>query len=107
MNKDANFINKITLKQLKKSLFLDTNYQELIRQIKRGFPKTRNNVNRVLQPFLEVQHDLTTCDNLISMDDRVAIPTSLQKQIFYMLHSAHHELQIWQHVQMYQFIGNG
>ena len=64
----------------------------MIHQIKEGFPKTRNSVNTVLQPFLEVRHHYTACHNIISMDDTVVIPTSLQKQIFHMLHSAHHEV---------------
>ena len=76
VNKDAASTNTITLEQLKNASFHDKNYQELIYQIKEGFPKTRLNVSPVLRPFWEVRHRLTACNNNISMDDRHVIPTS-------------------------------
>lgn len=80
-------LNTIT-EQLKNNSFQDKNKQEFIHQIKQGFPKTWHSVSPVLQPFYKVQHHLTAFDN-ISMDNRLVILNSLQKQILHVHHSAH------------------
>ena len=79
----------ITLEKLKNASFNDKIYQELIHQIREGFPKTRNHLQSIIRPFWEVRHCLTLCDNVISMDDHLVILTSFQTKTLSILHSAH------------------
>ena len=89
MNKYVASINTVILEQLKNASFRDKNYQELVHQIKVGFLNARHIVSPVLRPFWEGQHLLTSCDNIISMNDKLVIPTSLQKKILHTLDLAH------------------
>ena len=82
------YTTSVTLEKLKNALCNDEIYQELIHQIREGFPKTRNHLQSIIRPFWEVRHCLTVCDNVISMDDCLVILTSLQTQTLCILHSA-------------------
>ena len=81
--------NSVTMEHIKDISYTDQTYQALIEQIKQGFPSTRNTVNPILRSFWEVRHRLTVSRNIVSMDNRLVIPSQLQKQVLHILHSAH------------------
>ena len=81
--------SSVTIEHIKDVSCNDQIYQALILQIRQGFPNTRNNLDPSLRSFWEVRHRLTVSENIISMDNRLVIPSLLQKQVLHILHSAH------------------
>ena len=66
----------------------DLVYQTLIKTVETGFPSTRSLTDSTIRCFWEVRNRLYCHDNIVYMDNRLAIPSKLQGEVLENLHSA-------------------
>ena len=67
----------------------DDTMQELSKKIETGFPDTRAEMPRHLQPYWRVREMLDINDGVILMGDRIVVPELLRARVLDTLHSAH------------------
>ena len=66
-----------------------SHYLKLAKAIISGFPQTRNVTDPEIKEYWEVHNRLSLFKDTASLDDRIAIPQALRKQVLQSLHSAH------------------
>ena len=67
----------------------DATMKELAKAIETGFPDTRAELPRHLQPYWRVREMLSVSNGLIYMGDRIVVPELLIARVLDTLHSAH------------------
>ena len=67
----------------------DKTLQSLSKMILTGFPDTKPELPKELQPYWRVRDALTTYDGLVYMGNRIVVPEQLRVEILETLHVAH------------------
>ena len=67
----------------------DHQLQQLLTLMKSGWPTDVSNVPISLRDYWEVRHNLCSADNLILMNNRIVIPSTMQPEILKCIHKGH------------------
>ena len=67
----------------------DKEYQSLLNLVKKGFPRTKEEIPSALKHFWGVKDRLGIEGNLVTLETRIVIPKSLRSKVLTSLHSAH------------------
>ena len=67
----------------------DNILQEVFHKMKKGWPKSRKNVSKELQPYFDRRFQLTLQSGCILCGPKVIIPTILRDQVLIELHMGH------------------
>ena len=81
------------LENLRRIAKNDPEYQDLIRNVKKGFPKNIDNLIPSSRLYWNVRHLLSIENDLIYMDMRVVIPKEERKNVLSQLHASHQGLE--------------
>ncbi|CAC5355199.1 unnamed protein product [Mytilus coruscus] len=63
---------------------------KLVEIIENGMPEFRHEMPTELREFFQFREDLYTVDGVVMYKDRIVVPPALRKNVFAILHSAHH-----------------
>ena len=67
----------------------DDTYRKLKECICTGFPARREDLPLTLRPYWQIKVDLAIVDDIILLDQRMAIPLGMRKQVMKALHVSH------------------
>jgi len=81
--------SQATIEYIRCAAQADEQYQQLIRQIKLGWPDTPANVPTNLREYSTFCDELTECDGLVFKGNRVVIPQAARAEILNRVHSSH------------------
>ena len=62
---------------------------KVIKQAQKGFPHSRHQVHKDVQPYHNYRHQLAITKGVLLYKNRVVIPTELRQQVLQTLHAAH------------------
>ena len=79
----------ITIDQIQIAAENDPTYQDLLKTVSKGFPKSKNSLRENIREFWEVRDRLSSSNNLVLLNRRIVIPQSLRRQVLDNLHAAH------------------
>ena len=80
------------LQEFRKATDEDEELQAVRRFVTDGWPRRASAVPASLMPFYKVQGDLSTCDGLVTYQDRIVIPKSQTRAVLNRLHESHQGL---------------
>ena len=78
-----------TLQEIPDYTQKDNSLLELIKVIKAGWPETKGELSHLVLPFFDIRDELSACDGIVIRGERVVVPKSLRRDMFYRLHYAH------------------
>ena len=79
----------MTFKRVKAESLIDAELQELSNFIRHGFPSTKKEMPRHLEPYWDHRDKLMVWDGAVLCMDRCVVPKKLRGKILENLHSAH------------------
>ena len=82
-------LKPVTWSDIKRAAVLDNNYQDLVRQVKQGFPQNKAELPEHLRPFWKKRDSLHLVENVVLHGDRIVIPEQNRNRILEVLHSSH------------------
>ena len=82
-------LKPVTWSDVREASKTDTEYQELVRIIVRGFPSRKEDLTPALQIFFKCRDKLRLVENVILFGDRILIPALLRPRLLEVLHSSH------------------
>ena len=85
----ADALQAVTWERVRGSTNRDGDLQLLKTLIRSGFPMSRDDLPKALQPFWQYRDRLSTVDEVIMMDDRILVPRALRAETLRALHAAH------------------
>ena len=82
-------LQAVTWERVRDSTSRDEILQLLKTLIQGGFPASRDNLPKTLQPFWQYRDRLSIVDEVVMMDDRILVPRQLRADTLHALHAAH------------------
>ena len=79
----------VTWEMLKNSTARDEVLDKVIKQALKGFPVSKHQLHRDVQPYHNYRHQLAITEGVLLYKSRVVIPMELREQILQTLHAAH------------------
>ena len=79
----------ITWEMLKNSTAKDEVLDKVIKQALKGFPVSKHQLHRDVQPYHNYRHQLAITEGVLLYKSRVVIPMELREQVLQTLHAAH------------------
>ena len=77
------------LKKVRKATKSDEQLQDLCLVMRQGWPLSKQECPRSVQPFWDSRYDLTMIDGLMLKGSRIVVPKVLQADVLERLHNAH------------------
>ena len=84
--------SRAKLQDLKEATKNDDDLQRVATYVADGWPRSRSAVPAHLAPYAKVQGDLSTCDGLVTFQDRIVVPATCRAEILQRLHGSHQGL---------------
>ena len=75
--------------KIKKHTLKDMELQNVMKTMKNGWPHSRKECKKEVQPYWASRHDLAVISDVLVKGDRIVIPKSLRKDVLSKLHNAH------------------
>ena len=79
----------LTIQNLKSTAREDAEYQQLLTQIKEGFPANKTQLPGNIKPYFNIRDHLSEDDGLILYNERIVVPRNAKKDILQRLHRSH------------------
>ena len=67
----------------------DTEYEELKKTIRNGFPEENNRLSLNMRPYWNIRHEVRVNEDFILFGCRIIIPLHTQKSVLQKLHTSH------------------
>ena len=83
----------LILEELRRATTIDKTYKQLIEQVIKGFPQSREALPEDLLPFWKVRDQLSVDENLVLYGARILIPQALRRQVLTRLHDSHRGIE--------------
>ena len=78
-----------TLQEIKQHTAKDKSLQGIIKVIKGGWPKTKEEISHLVIPYFVIHDKLSVTDDLLVRGEKLVIPKSLRRDLIRLLHYAH------------------
>ena len=85
-------VSDVKLQEFRKATEEDEELQAVTRYILGGWPHHMTAVPPPLTPYAKAQNDLSTCDGLVTFQNRIVVPASCRPDVLHRLHGSHQGL---------------